>query len=256
MTLLVAGLVNSFEGNFEYRANIEKVTGIELHSDLSNIKITSAHPDLFIDFHGQETIFGKPSMNITYDKDKAVINVLTFDKGWKKLIPGKRQRGQIVLNIPPGSLKEIHVETKNGDIEVDQVTEASRLSLISDVGRIQMNSFQGELLNVEAGNGSVHLGEVDGQINIRNKVAPLKSLVLKSVKGENHIKVSNGNVTIQLPEKMDDIGLNISTKNGKINAKAHKMDIVNKGPGKEVFRQTPYTAKLNISVTVGSIEIH
>lgn len=254
MALLVAG-ISSYHNNFEYRSNIHKVTGIELHSDFSNIKIISTHPDLSIDFKGQETMFGKPSIDIAYDKDKAIINVLTFDKGWKKILPGKRQRGHIVLNIPPGSLSEIQLETKNGDIEVDQVMEASQLSLISDVGRISMNSFQGKHLNVEAGNGSVHLGEVDGQINIKNKVGSLKSLNLRSVKGENHIKISNGNVNLQLPDNIDEVGLNISTKNGKITSKQHDLNIVSKGPGKEAIKLTPREAKLDISVTVGSIEL-
>ncbi|MDQ0216231.1 hypothetical protein J2S13_002671 [Oikeobacillus pervagus] len=259
MTLLVLGLLNSFKSSFEYQSNIKNVNGIILNSDFSNIKVVSADPDLYIDFQGQETIFGEPNIDITYSEDKAVINVLTFNKGWKKTLPGKRKRSEILLNIPPGFLDEIHLRTKNGNIDVDQVVEVSRLSLISDVGMIRMNSFQGELLNIESGNGSINLGEVNGQINIKNKVGNLKSLTLRSVKGENTIKISNGNVKVQLPKetKTDDIGLNISTKNGKIVSKEYKLNIINKGPGKKVLKNVPNSeAKLNISVFVGNIEIN
>ena len=259
MALLFMGLLNSFKSNFEYRSNIKNVNGIIVNSDLSNIKIVSTHPDLLIDFQGQKNIFGKPNIDIAYNKDKAVINIISFDKVWKKALPVKGGRGKIVLNIPPGSLDEIFIKTKNGNIDVEQVAEASRLSLISDVGIIRMNSFQGGLLNGETGNGSISLGEVDGQIDIRSKVGSLKSLVLKSVKGENDIKISNGNVKVQLPKgiKIDDIGLNVSTKNGKIFSEEHKLNIVNKGPGKEVLENTLNNeAKLNISVLVGNIEIN
>ncbi|MFT9846034.1 DUF4097 family beta strand repeat-containing protein [Aneurinibacillus sp. REN35] len=259
MTLAVLGLLNSFKSNFEYRSNIENVNGIVLQSDFSNIKVVSTQPDLFIDFQGQETVFGKPNIDITYNKDKAVITVRTFNNGWKKMLPGKRHRGDIHLNIPPSSLDEIHLETKNGNVDVDRVAGASRLFLSSDVGGISMNSFQGEFLHVEAGNGSITLGEVHGQITIRNKVGSLKSLVLQSMKGENNIKISNGNVNVQLPKetKTDDIGLNISTKNGKIFSKERTLNITNKGPGKEVINNTPNNeTKLNISVLVGNIEIN
>ncbi|MEY8738073.1 DUF4097 family beta strand repeat-containing protein [Bacillales bacterium AN1005] len=261
MILLVVGLglLNGLKSNFEYSSKIKNVNGIKLNSDFSNIKLVSNSPDLCIEIQGQKTILGEPKIDITYSKDKAIINVLTINKDWKKVLPGKRNKSNILLNIPAGLLEDIHLETKNGNIDVDQVTGASRLSLSSDVGTIRMNTFQGELLNINSGNGSIHLGEVDGQINIRNKVGSLKSLVLKNINGENNIKISNGNVKVQLPDmiKIDDIGLNISTKNGKILSKEHKLKIINKRPGKEILNNTLNNeAKLNISVLVGNIEIN
>lgn len=213
MTLLVEGLslINNSKSNIEYSSKIKKVNGIKLNADFSNIKIVSQSPDLSINIQGKKTLLGEPKIDITYSKDKAIINVLTFNKFWKKILPGKIGKSNILLNIPPSLLEDIHMATNIGNIDVDQVTGAIRLSLISGVGTIRMNSFQGELLNINAGNGSIHLGEVDGQINIRNKVGSLKSLVLKNMKGKNNIKISNGNVKVQLPDmkKMDDIGLNI-----------------------------------------------
>ncbi|MFD2115054.1 DUF4097 family beta strand repeat-containing protein [Paenibacillus yanchengensis] len=260
MTLLVVGLsiLNSSKSNFEYSSKIKNVNGIKLNSDFSNIKLVSNSSDLYIDIQGQKTILGEPNIDITYSKDKAIINVLTINKFWKKLLPSLRNKSEIVLNVPPGLLADIQLETKNGKIDVEQVTGASRLSLTSDVGTIRMNNFQGELLNINAGNGSIHLGEVDGQINIRNKVGSLKSLVLKSINGINNINIANGNVKVQLPNvtQIDDIGLNISTKNGKILSKEHKLNVIKKGPGKEVLHNTLNSeAKLNISVLVGNIEI-
>ncbi|NGP45528.1 DUF4097 domain-containing protein [Bacillaceae bacterium SIJ1] len=261
MTLFVVGLglLNSSTSNFEYRSKINNVNGIQLNADLANIKIVSHSQDLSIDVQGQKPIFGEPNIDITYSQDKAMINVHTTNQGWKKIIPGIRNKSEILLNVPAGLLEDIQLETENGNIDVDQVTGASRLSLTSDVGTISMNSFKGGLLNVHSGNGSIHLGEVEGQINIRSKVGSVKNLFLKKIHGENNIEVSNGNVKVQLPDmtKIADLGLNISTKNGKILSKEHKLEMINKGPGKEVIHQTQNNeAKLNISVSVGNIEIN
>lgn len=64
---------------------------------------------------------------------------------------------------------------------------------------------------MEAANGSIHAGEVNGQFHIRNRTGSLKSLVLKQVKGENVIHIANGHVNVQLPQgiKTDEIGFHI-----------------------------------------------
>ncbi len=256
MPLFIIGSLNSVKSKFEYSSNIKHVNSITVNTDLANIELISNHSDLYIEFQGQKTLFGSPQIDITYDNDKALISVLTNNKNWKKLLPGIRTRGNIILNIPPKFLEEINLETKNGNINIDHIAEISRLSLISDVGTIRMNRFQGGFLNVEAKNGSINLGEVDGQINIKNQVGGLNNIVLKRVQGENTIKVSNGNVKVKIPNGTEGIGLNVSTKNGKITSKAHKMNIKNKGPGKELLHNANKNeARLNISVSVGNIEL-
>lgn len=259
MSFLVLGSLNSFKKSYEYRSNIKNVSKISIDSDLSNIKLISKDSDFYIEYQGEKSFLGEPIVDITYTDDKAIINVLSFNNTWKKMLPGKKNIGNLLLNIPPRLLDELHLVTKNGDIVVDDITEVKRLSLISDVGTIGLNSFQGEFLNIESGNGSINLGEVKGQINIRNKVGSLKSLALKSVKGENNIKISNGNVKVELPKgiETDDIALNISTKNGKIITNQSNYNISNKGPGKEIIQNVPNSEKkLNISVSVGNIEIN
>ncbi|KOS66279.1 hypothetical protein AEA09_18855 [Lysinibacillus contaminans] len=256
MSLFVIGSLNSVKSKFEYHSNIKHVTSITVNADLANIELISNHSELFVDFQGQKNKFGSPKIDITYDNDKALINVLTYNKNWKKLLPGKRTKGNIILNIPPQFLEEIHLETKNGNINIGHIAEINRLSLISDIGTIKVNRFQGGFLNVEAKSGSINLGEVDGQININNQVGGLNNVVLKRIQGENTIKVSNGNVKVKIPNGTDGIGLNVTTKNGKITSKAHKINIKNKGPGKELLHNANKNeARLNISVSVGNIEL-
>lgn len=256
MPLFIMGLLNSTNSKFEYSTNIKNAKSIAVNTDLANIDLISNHSDAYIEFQGQKTLFRSPKIDITYDDDKALISVITNNENWKKLLPGIRTRGNIILNIPPKFLEEIHLETKNGDINIDQITEINRLSLISNVGKIRMNRFQGGFLNVSAKNGSINLGEVDGQINIKSQVGGLNIIALKRVQGENTIKVSNGNVKIMTPNGTDGIGLNVSTKNGKITSKAHKMNIKNKGPGKELLHnENKNEPRLNISVSVGNIEL-
>lgn len=256
MSLLIFGSLNNLKSQFEFQSNIKKVNGISINADFSNIKVTSNHSDLSIGYQGEKSIFGEPNIDITYSNNKAIINVVKFKKGWKKFLPVKISRGNIAINIPPRFLEELHLETNNGNIDVNEIAEISQLSLIADVGTIRLNSFQGGLLNVKAGNGSIHLGEVDGQINIYNKVGSIKILDIKNVKGENKIKISNGNVKVKLPNETNNIGLNISTKNGNIKSNENKLAIIKKGPGKAIIHEAPNSdTKINISVSVGTIEI-
>lgn len=256
MSLLIFSSLTNFKSHFEFQSSIKKVNSITVNADLSNIKVTSNHSDLSIEYQGEKSLFGEPSIDITYSNNKALINVVTIDKGWKKFLPVKISRGNIVLNIPPRFLEEMHLETKNGNIDMNEITEISQLSLIAEIGSIRLDSFQGGLLNVKTGNGSIYLGEVEGQINISNKVGSLKSLVLKTVKGENEIKISNGNVKVKLPNETNNIGLNISTKNGNIKMNENKLAIIKKGPGKAIIQGVPNSdTKINISVSVGTIEI-
>ncbi len=258
MSSFILGSLNSFKKSYEYRSNIKNINKITIKTDFSNIKLISTDSDFYIEYQGEKSFLKEPSIDVTYTNDKAIISVLTFNKTWKKVLPGKNNRGNILLNIPAHLLDGIHLETKNGNIDVNHIAEVSRLSLISDVGTIKLNSFQGEFLNIESGNGSVYLGEVNGQINIKNKVGSLKSLVLKNVKGENNIKISNGNVKVELPKgiKTENIGINISTKNGKIISKESNYTISSKGPGKEIIQNSNSKTELNISVLVGNIEIN
>lgn len=257
MSLLLLSSLNNVKNPFEFESQIKKVDRIFVQSDLSNIQVISNHSDLFIEYQGEKTTFGEPKIDISYIHDKAIISVFTNGIGWKKFLPIKTQRGNLVLNIPPQLVEELHLETKNGNIDIGQITGINQLSLISNVGTIRLDNFQGELLNVKSGNGSIYLGEVDGRINIRNKVGSLKSLTLKSIKEENTIDVSNGNVKVKLPNGMEEVGLNISTKNGTIKYNDSKWPIIKKGAGKELINELNNSdGKLNISVSVGTIEIN
>lgn len=122
------------KSNFEYRSTIKNVDKVVLHADLANITLVRNDSDCYIDFQGQKTIFGEPSIDISYKKDEAIINIRTIHHGFENILPGFRKRGKILLNIPPGLLEEIHLGTKNGNIAVDQMADVHRLSLISHVG--------------------------------------------------------------------------------------------------------------------------
>lgn len=257
MPLFMLSSLTNVKDPFEYQSQIKQVNRIFVQSDLTNIHVISNHSDLFIKYQGEKTIFGEPKIEVSYIHDKAIISVFTNSIGWRKFLPGKKNRGNLVINIPPQLLEEIHLETKNGNIDAGQITEVNQLSLISNVGTIRLDDFQGGLLNVKSGNGSIYLGEVDGQINIRNKVGSLKSLILKNIYGKNTIDVSNGDVKVKLPDEMNEVGLNISTKNGTIKYNDSKWPIIKKGPGKEIVNELSNSdEKLNISVSVGTIEIN
>lgn len=244
---------------FTYESPIEEVKSIDVEAELANVTLTAEPSGMYVKFQGSKTVLGDPDIRITYKQDKAAVTVRLFKKNWMKLVPGYRQRGNLIVNIPPHTAQDIRLKTDNGHITADRVLHVSRLSLFSDAGKIRINKFEGGLLTAGSKNGSVYAGEVNGQIHIRNKVASIKKLDLKKLTGENIITVSNGQVNVLLPPKagQDDTGLHIVTKNGKIVPHHKEFPVVRKGAGSEIHFPAPGGKdQLNITVSVGDIHLY
>ncbi|MBA4536562.1 DUF4097 family beta strand repeat protein [Bacillus aquiflavi] len=164
------------------------------------------------------------------------------------------------MNIPPKLLKQVQINTKNGNIDVKNLNEINRLFLSSNVGNINVDSFMGEFVNIDAKNGAINLGTVDGEVKIKNRTGNLNSLTFVDIKGKNSIKLSNGNVKITLPNelKFNDIGYHISTNNGKIILKNELLNkqITKRGVGQRIINRSKGNKELNLSVSVGSIDIN
>lgn len=243
-----------------YKSDLENVKKIFVDADVSNVVIVTSDSDLNVQYAGQKSFVGTSDMNIVYDKDQAIIKVRALQKRWMTVIPGSTKRGELLLNIPPRLLEEVQINTQNGNIDVKNLSEVNRLKLNSSVGKININSFKGNKLDIEAKNGSINIGSVDAEVNIKNRTGNLNSLEFTDIKGKNTIKLSNGHAKITLPNdiEMADLSLNIATKNGKISSENDKVstDVITKhGAGQKLIQPSKGDRELIISCSVGSIKI-
>jgi len=263
LILIIAGSIvasNMSKKDVEYKSDLDNVKRIYVDADISNIVIVTDEQMMNVKYTGQKSLVGSPSMDIIYEKDQAIIKVKAIQKKWMTIVPGSTKRGELVLNIPSRLLEHAQINTRNGNITAKNVSEINQLSLSSSVGNIIVDSFKGENLNIEAKNGSIKIGSVDGTVNIKNQTGSLKGLIFTHIKGKNKIKLSNGNVHIALPKEleMNEISFNIATKNGKITSENDKLlneNIIKQGPGNRIVNNIKSDNDLDISVSVGHIKI-
>ncbi|WP_416825441.1 DUF4097 family beta strand repeat-containing protein [Ectobacillus polymachus] len=263
LILSITGVYAAFhtsKKDFEYKSNLKDVKKIVVDSDISNILLVTGDSNMNVGYASQKSFLGNPKIEIVYDQNQATIKVNAIPKKWMYLVPGIIQRGKVVLNIPPKLLEQVEINTRNGNIDVKNESDVNKLFLSSNVGNINVDSFKGESLNIDAKNGSINLGTVDGEVNIKNRTGNLKGLTFSDMKGKNNITLSNGNVKITLPSELalNDIGFNISTSNGRIisdNGLVSKQ-ITKRGAGQKITNGSQGNKELNISVSVGNIEIN
>ncbi|MFE4243195.1 DUF4097 family beta strand repeat-containing protein [Peribacillus butanolivorans] len=262
LTLIITGVfVALSKKNFEYKSDLKNVEKIIVDSDISNIVLVKGDSNMNIEYSGQKSFLGNPKIDIVYNKDQAIIKVKALPNKWMYILPGNVRRGKLILNIPAKLLEHVQIKTQNGNIDVKDLSEVNRLSLNSNVGNINVDSFKGESVNIEAKNGSIKLGTVDGEVKIKNQTGNLNSLVLSDIKGKNNIKLSNGSAKITLPNELDlnDIGFNISASNGRIISEHNKLssdNITKRGAGQKIINRSKGNKELNISVSVGNIKIN
>ncbi|MGE7920929.1 DUF4097 family beta strand repeat-containing protein [Viridibacillus sp. NPDC093762] len=260
--IIASSLISSniSKKDVEYKSDLEIVKRIYVDADISNIVIVTGGPMMNVRYKGQKSFVGSPSMDIVYEKDQAIIKLKAIQKKWMTIVPGLTKRGELILNIPTGLLEHVQINTRNGNITAKNVSEINQLSFSSSVGNINVDSFKGEVLNIEAKNGSIKIGSVDGAVNIKNQTGSLKSLVFTHIKGKSKIKLSNGNVHITLPKELEKnkISFNIATKNGKITSENDKLlieNIIKQGAGNRIVNYIKSDNELDISVSVGHIKI-
>ncbi|MBE1557115.1 DUF4097 family beta strand repeat-containing protein [Sporosarcina limicola] len=261
LILLLSGIAVAFTKKpFVYKGDLENVEKIIVDSDISNILLSASDSTSTIEYTGEKSSLGSPEIEVVYNEGQAIIKVKAIPKKWMSFLPGTRKKGALVLNIPPELLDSIQISTGVGNIDVGNLNKVNRLSLNSNVGNINVDSFKGTSLNINAKNGAISLGEIDGTVNIKNQTGNLHSLIFTDIKGKNTIKLSNGKVKLTLPSeiKLDDLGLTIVTKNGKITSGNNllKDNIIKRGPGQKITTGSKGNKELNISVSVGNIEIN
>lgn len=253
--------MNTSKKSFQYNGDITKVEKITLHSDISNVVLAVTETNMSFEYTGEKSFLGEPEIEIDYHSGHAFIKVKAIPKNWMKIFPTTRKRGTLRLNIPSKLLEEIHITTGQGNIDVESMDSINQLTLSSNVGKVKIDSFTGGSLAIKLKNGSINLGEINSEVTIENQTGNLNSLTFATLKGDNNINLSNGNVKITLPtEVIDlDIGLNIYTKNGKIktvNESLSGVTLVKQNAGQKMIMDTNAKNQLNIAVLVGNIEIN
>ncbi|PKG25822.1 hypothetical protein CWS20_27190 [Cytobacillus horneckiae] len=247
-------------GNKVYENDLENVDKLMVDADITNILFVEGDDSLNLKYTSAKYSFWNPKIHIAYNDNQAVIEVKSVPNKWMYLVPGSNRRGDLIVSIPPNLVNQIVLTTKNGNINVKNIRKGKSLSLHSNAGNIYVDSYQGEKLEIKGKVGSINLGSIDAAVDISNQAGNLNSLILTNIKGKNNIKLSNGKVALTLPASIDmsKLGLNIYTKNGKINAVSNRFlqeKIMKNGPGEKMTNNSAAENELNISVSVGSINI-
>lgn len=252
--------MNTSKKAFQHNGDIAKVEKITLHSDISNVELAVTETNLSFEYTGEKSFLGEPEIEIDYHSGHAFIRIKAIPKNWMKMLPAARKTGTLRLHIPSKILEEVHITTGQGNIDVESMDSINRLTLSSNVGNVKIDSFTGESLDIKLKNGSINLGEINSEITIKNQTGNLNSLTFATLKGENSINLSNGDLKVTLPTEVMqlDVGLNIYTKNGKINTMNESLSEIMKvkrNAGQKMIKNSDAKNQLNIAVLVGNIEI-
>lgn len=261
---VVGGLLFSrIEGSFQYKEtlkdNAQEVTKIRIDTDVADIKVTSEGSELQVTFKGNKPFFKNPSLKVTNNDGEVEIKGIIGK--WLNIIPGTHSKGEMIINIPPNIVQSVQIHTGVGNIHLEDMTGLDELTLASNVGRIQLDSFKGNRLNINAKNGSIELGEIDGEVHVKNRIGKIKVAKLLTIKGESTIASGNGTIKLTLPSDENGLGygLNLETKNGKIKDESMKLpkdSIQKQSTGQKLNTRPEETNKLSISVSVGNIELY
>ena len=257
---IMAILLKQSESKAVNSEELKEVNHIIINSDVTNIEILKSETKIHYKLSGKASFFIKPKLALKYDKGQATLTVKAIPKKWMYFIPGNVKRTTLQLFIPERLLSSIKVHTKNGNIHLEDIEVINHTPLVSNIGNIKVDSFKGSSIQVIAKNGAIIMGKVKGEVAINNHVGSLKEITFSEIIGKNTIKLSNGNAKILLPSSQDltDIQLNIETKNGHIttNNTQLKNHIIINGAGQNIKSNNFKNRELNISVSVGNIEIN
>lgn len=261
LILAISGgfLVSKMGDKFEYNENFKETDTLIIDTDMANIKLTSNDSELNVKYNGKKSFFKKTSFKIGYSKGE--VKITGSNAKWFNMIPSMDSRGEMIVNIPPNTIRTILVRTGRGNIEVEGMSDMNNLTIATTIGTVKVNSFEGKTLNINGKNGSIEVGEVDAEVHIKNAVGKIKEITFLTINGVNTIESSNGTVKLILPSdyNIHDYGLKLETKNGKIadeQMKLPKNSIRKKAAGQQLDFQHNEKNKLSVNVSVGSIVIN
>ncbi|MCK2004386.1 DUF4097 family beta strand repeat-containing protein [Peribacillus frigoritolerans] len=262
--LIASGTIEFFlKKDFVHKEDLKDVSKIIVDSDVVNVHLSSDGSRMDLEYTGKKSILGDPNVDVTYEGDQVVIKVREVNN-WRRIAPINTSRGNLVLNIPSKLMDQVQISTGVGKIDVRYPSEIKELTLNSDVGTINVDYFKGEFLNVSSNVGTINLGTIDGNINVDSLVGRIKIADLSNMKGKNNIKSNNGTIKVGIPgeKNLNEVGLNISTKTGRIISENNKLsgeniyNVEQLPPGKKVINRYKGDKELNITSFVGNIKIY
>ncbi|MFA1712702.1 hypothetical protein ACDX66_13385 [Peribacillus frigoritolerans] len=262
--LIASGTIEFFlKKDFVHKEDLKDVSKIIVDSDVVNVQLISDGSRMDLEYTGKKSILGDPNVDVTYEGDQVVIKVREVNN-WRRIAPINISRGNLVLNIPSKLMDQVQISTGVGKIDVRYPSEIKELTLNSDVGTINVDYFKGEFLNVSSNVGTINLGTIDGNINVDSLVGRIKIADLSNMKGKNNIKSNNGTIKVGIPgeKTLNEVGLNISTKTGRIISENNKLsgeniyNVEQLPPGKKVINRYKGDKELNITSFVGNIKIY
>ncbi|WP_010275544.1 DUF4097 family beta strand repeat-containing protein [Paenibacillus senegalensis] len=252
---------NNSQNDFIYEEGLKDVTKIIIDGDIADIHLVGVSSKSGIQYNGKKLGLGNPAVDIGYKGDQAWIKVRERAL-LRSINPFKLSRGRLVISVPFEFMELVQIKTGLGKIDVKYANPIKELILKSDLGIINVDSFTGACLHASTNVGTINLGKIDGSVHITSSVGRVNIADL-SMKGKNIIKTKNSSIIVGVPnENLNEVGLNISTKIGRIISKNNRLAGENIyfaeafPPGRKVINRYKGNKELTITSAVGNIRFY
>lgn len=189
--------------------NVDKIV---IKSDIADIKVHPGTKDKI-----QVKLEGDTHRKIDFaaavDQDVLRITVKQKRLFFSSLYIGNMQ---LDVYLPEKEFQAIQIESKHGDLSVDQKLVAEKLRLESKHGDIELQGYQGEQLTGKLKHGSLMLQDLHAAFDLESKHGDIEIHLANGLRKENRIQAKHGDVKIRTVEQAEPIKLNLQTKYGEM----------------------------------------
>lgn len=189
--------------------NVDKIV---IKSDIADIKV---HPGTNnkIQVKLEGDTHRKIDFAAAVDQDVLRITVKQKRLFFSSLYIGNMQ---LDVYLPEKEFQAIQIESKHGDLSVDQKLVAEKLRLESKHGDIELQGYQGEQLTGKLKHGSLMLQDLHAAFDLESKHGDIEIHLANGLRKENRIRAKHGDVKIRTVEQAEPIKLNLQTKYGEM----------------------------------------
>ncbi|WP_044640977.1 DUF4097 family beta strand repeat-containing protein [Risungbinella massiliensis] len=188
--------------NLHKTVDAKNIAQMVINSDISSIKIhPSTSEQVQIKLSGTvpkstktdlQVNIANQTLNIEELQERKSFVVFGFD--FNLLNVGMKMD----IYLPEKTYESITMNTKFGDIVVDQKLLAKKLNLKTEKGNVSLNGYQGDQLSAITQFGNMKLREIDSTFELETEFGNIDVLPSAELKNKNLVKSQFGDIQIQV----------------------------------------------------------
>lgn len=256
---------------FGVEAHGNQVKTIEKSYSQNNIKRINVHSDgtnVIIKKGQRFHVHYEGKSNINFSNQNETLQISDSQNDKKRILnlnPFDSSQEQLIITVPPQKLDELNINTRVGDVALNDVQSHNATIWNEANGEITLNHCKFDETNINANESFVKMKNSqlsNSEINVdKGKIMMNNALVHKSVfkvergsmelnkmKPECDFKgsVNHGNITMRYLDAPKDVMLKLSPEKGKINVNTPGLHQGENGTGKHLIEL--YTNHGDISI--------